>query len=196
MTDLADLVRGLPAELQPSVPDWACMTPERLAHTARVADLVLTWAEELDLEDAERDRWLRAVWLHDALRDAPDELIATLTTEADGPPALRHGPAAAARVAADGETDRSVLDAVRYHSLGYVGWDMVGRVLYCADFLEPGRTFDPEGRAHLARWFPEAPEDVVFAVAQRRVAHLVRSGWPILEPTATFWNSLTGSPPS
>ena len=56
---------------------------------------------------------------------------------------------AAARAKADGEIDRGVLDAVRYHSVGLAEWDMVGRILYAADFLEPGREFDRAGRAEL-----------------------------------------------
>ena len=47
-----------------------------------------------------------------------------------------------------------MLDAVRYHSVGLAGWDMVGRVLYCADYLEPGRTLAREWRADLAARFP------------------------------------------
>ena len=94
------------------------------------------------------------MWLHDALRDAPPEELEKWAPTSPGPPAIRHGPASAARAKADGETDRGVLDAVRYHSMGLAEWDMVGRVLYCADFLEPGRNFDQSGRADLAARFP------------------------------------------
>ena len=38
--------------------------------------------------------------------------------DAPGPAELRHGPASAARAKAEGEIDRGVLDAVRYHSRG------------------------------------------------------------------------------
>src|SRR5690349_24868704 len=96
----------------------------------------------LHTPDGERARWLKAAWLHDALRDAPaaDELA--------------HGPMAAERAARDGETDRGVLDAVRFHSLGFAGWDDVGRMLYLADYLEPGRSFDQEVRRTLAGRIP------------------------------------------
>ena len=104
---------------------------------------------------AERARWLRAVWLHDALRDADEAALARWAPDTPGSRSLRHGPASAARAEAEGETDRGVLDAVRYHSVGFAGWDMVGRVLYCADYLEPGREFDREWRAALAARFPE-----------------------------------------
>src|SRR5919197_6218073 len=122
-------------------PAWAQVTPERRAHIERVAALLGQWADALRTPAAERQRWLKAAYLHDALRDAP-------VIPAD---ALAHGPAAADRAAAEGETDRGVLDAVRYHTVGYAGWDDVGRMLYLADYLEPGRDFDRAGRAALAR---------------------------------------------
>jgi HD superfamily phosphohydrolase YqeK len=139
---------------------------------------------------AERDRWLRAVWLHDALRDATAAELARWAPFDVGPVELRHGPASAARAAAEGEVDRGVLDAVRYHSLGYARWDMAGRVLYCADFLEPGRRFDREERAALAARFPSDPVDVLQEVARRRLLHIVRSGWTLPRPTVHLWNSL------
>jgi HD superfamily phosphohydrolase YqeK len=143
--------------------------------------------------DQERSRWLRAVWLHDALRDAPPEELETWAGDSVVPLGLRHGPASAARARAAGESDKGVLDAVRYHSLGLAEWDMVGRILYCADYLDPGRPFDREVRAQLADRLPEDPMGVLREVARFRLLHIVRSGWPILEPTARFWNSLVDS---
>ena len=140
--------------------------------------------------EPERNRWLRAVWLHDALRDAPQEELRRWASSTPGPRELRHGPASAARAKAEGETDRGVLDAVRYHSVGLAEWDMVGRILYCADYLEPGRASERERRAELARRLPEDPAGVLREVAQMRLSRLVTSGWPIPEPTVRFWNSL------
>src|SRR5512135_3422451 len=174
-------VRLTPPGLRPTLPTWAVLTPERLAHVQRVAELAAAWAEAMGVPDSERRRWLRAVWLHDALRDAPVEELTRLAPGEPGPPELRHGPAAAARAEAEGERDRGVLDAVRYHSVGLADWDMVGRMLYCADFLEPGRSFDREERAELARRFPGSAPEVLREVARRRMAWLVRSDWQIPE---------------
>ena len=181
---------GLPSELRPTLPAWAQVTPERLQHIQRVAALVAEWSERLGLPDSERNRWLRGVWLHDALRDAPPEELAAFAPSTPGPPGLRHGPASAAHAKAEGESDRGVLDAVRYHSVGLAEWDMVGRVLYCADFLEPGRTVLGARRAELAGRFPLDPQWVLYEVARVRMLHLVESGWAIPQPTVRFWNSL------
>ena len=108
-----------------TLPPWAVVSPERRAHIERVAALLSAWALAKQAPEAQRDRWLRAAWLHDALRDAPaaDELA--------------HGPMAAERAARDGITDQGVLDAVRYHSLGTTkmrlfrdGWRILRPLVY------------------------------------------------------------------
>ncbi len=161
-----------------TLPEWAVVTPERGAHIERVAALLSTWATALRVPAAERARWLRAAWLHDALRDAPaaDE--------------LQHGPMAAERAARDGERDPGVLDAVRYHSLGHARWDDVGKMLYLADYLEPGRPFDREAHRALAARVPGERDAVLRDVAARRIARVIDSGWPLVHETVDFWNSL------
>ena len=163
-----------------ALPPWAVATAERRAHVERVAALLSAWAMAMQTSEAERTRWLRAAWLHDALRDAPagDELA--------------HGPMAAERAAHDGETDQGVLDAVRYHSLGYAALDGVGRMLYLADYLEPGRPFDQELRRSLAARVPEERDAVLKQVAARRIERVIESRWPLVRETVDFWNSLVG----
>lgn len=175
-------------------PPWARMSAKRHAHVERVAALARRWAEAMEISSDEAGRWLRAVWLHDALRDeAPETLVARVPAGEGWPPALLHGPASAARAAEAGERDPGVLLAVRFHSVGHPEWDMVGRTLYCADFLEPGRKFDRTERADLADRYPEAPEEVLLEVARRRLRRLLDRGWPVPETTWRFWNGLAGS---
>ena len=165
-----------------SLPEWAQAAAERRAHIERVVGLLSTWADAMRVTAKERDRWLRAGWLHDALRDAPF---------ADP---VAHGPAAADRAAATGERDRGVLDAVRYHTLGSADWDDVGRMLYLADFLEPGRAADPPDRAELARRVPTERDAVLREVARRRLEWVLRSGWSLPAETVAFWNQLVAKP--
>jgi HD superfamily phosphohydrolase YqeK len=185
--------RRTPPGLRPTLPQWAVVTPERLEHIQRVAELAAEWAERMGVPDSERNRWLRAVWLHDALRDAGSAELEKWAAGIAWPSDLRHGPASAAHAKTDGETDRGVLDAVRYHSLGLAEWDMVGRMLYCADYLEPGRAFDQTQRAELAERLPDDPGGVLREVARSRLTHMIQSGWPVLEPTVRFWNSLVAT---
>jgi len=172
------------------LPSWAKVGPKRRGHIERVAALLTAWADTMAMALPERSRWLKAAWLHDAMRDAEPDELRRWAPDAEGPESFWHGPAAAARAASAGETDAGVLDAVRYHTTGLAEWDHVGRALYCADFLEPGRRFDPEIRAALAARFPAEPTRVLTEVASRRLQHVIRSGWPIPEATRRFWNAL------
>jgi HD superfamily phosphohydrolase YqeK len=131
----------------------------------------------MGIDPKEKDRWLRAGWLHDALRDA------SFTDP------FAHGPAAADRAAAAGESDAGVLNAVRHHTVGSADWDDVGRMLYLADFLEPGRHNDPE-RERLSRWVPTQRDAVLREVVRRRIDWVLRSGWPLPEATVAFWNKI------
>jgi len=176
-------------------PTWARMQPERLHHVERVVGVLDRWAEALAVPEGERTRWRTAGWLHDALKDAEhSELVSLLDPEfAAAPRALWHGPAAAARAAMDGENDRGVLDAVRYHTVGCAGWDAVGKMLFLADFLEPGRPFAGTDRDRWSRRVtdgPEGVEDVLVAVLRARIAHRRTGGRAVHPRTEEWWNAI------
>jgi 2-amino-4-hydroxy-6-hydroxymethyldihydropteridine diphosphokinase len=172
------------------LPAWAVVKPERKEHIARVAALMESWAQAAGLGAEERARRHRAAVLHDALRDAdPETLRGPVGEDARLPQALWHGPAAAALAERHGEKDAGVLAAVRWHTLGWREWDEVGRALYLADYLEPGRTHDAD-RAALAARVPQQFDAVLREVAARRVGWLLRTGKPIARQTWDFWNGL------
>lgn len=134
MTSVVSTSPALVLEL----PHWAQVTDKRKAHIARVTSLLAEWATALRISDEERRAWIDAGRFHDALKDAPDAELHVLVGDVSYEPQMLHGPAAAARLELDGETRRGLLDAVRYHTIGYLDWDRTGRALYMADFLEPG----------------------------------------------------------
>ena len=149
-----------------------------------------SWAQAGGRSAAERTRHRRAAVLHDALRDADPETLRALVGEDAGlPKALWHGPAAAALAARHGEKDAGVLAAVRWHTPGWRGWDEVGKALYLADYLEPGRTHDGDA-AQLAARVPGEQGAVLREVAARRMGWLLRTGKPIARQTWDFWNGL------
>ena len=171
------------------LPPWAVVTEERSAHIGRVLELIDAWAAKLRVGPGEARRWHRAALLHDAVKDADDEALKALVGASDLPRALWHGPAAAELAVRDGERDQGVVDAIRWHTVGYAGWDRAGRALYLADYLEPGRRHDPERAAFVARMPGEAPA-VLREVAARRIAWLKKQGHPIHRQTWDFWNGL------
>jgi HD superfamily phosphohydrolase YqeK len=186
--------RGLSAlAARGQLPGWACVGERRRAHIERVAALMDGWADTLGLPAAERERWLAAAWLHDALRDAdPAELRPTVPLEfADAAGPLLHGPAAAERLR--GLVDDDIEVAVQYHTFGHPAFGDLGRSLYLADFLEPGRDFLEDWRSSLRARMPAERGAVLIEVLAARIAHLLERRKPIRPETAAFWTAAVGA---
>ena len=172
------------------LPAWAQVTEKRHAHIARVTMLLDTWAASLGLPTDERQAWHDVGVLHDALRDAPEEELRRLTGDTDRPVHILHGPAVAARLAADGERRIDVLEAIRWHTLGSAHWGRTGKALYMADFLEPGRPFSRADRAFLAAHATSDFDGVFRQVVRTRIEWTVREGKMLFPETADLWNSV------
>jgi 2-amino-4-hydroxy-6-hydroxymethyldihydropteridine diphosphokinase len=183
---LRDAARG-------ELPPWACVDEPRRRHLAGVAGLMAEWAVVLALPPAEQERWRAAAWLHDALRLAAVAELQPLVPPdfRDLPARMLHGPAVATRLRQEGVADEPLLLAISHHTIGHPDFDALGRALYAADFLEPGRAFDPLLRASLRSRMPDAMAKVVPTIVQLRLIHLLRSGRRIRTETLAFWNSLT-----
>lgn len=175
-----------------SLPEWAEASGVRRAHMARVSALLSEWAEVWRLAPEERVRWISVGYLHDSLRDADPASLRALVPEelADVPDGVVHGPAAAARLRDDGVDDEELLAAVSYHPLGHPGFRRLGRALYVADFLDPGRDFLNEWRADLRARVPLELDGVTLEVAAARIQHLLERRLPLRSETAGFWNAL------
>jgi len=174
------------------LPPWAEAGAARVAHMRRVAGLLDGWAGECGLGDAERARWRAAGMLHDALREAEPRSLVPLVPPSlrDLPASLLHGPAAATRLREEGVRDEGLLEAVAYHTIGRAGLGPLGRMLYVADFLEPGRTFEPEWRAALRGRMPDDEPAILAEVVAARIGHLVAARSNVRPESLEFWNAL------
>ena len=172
------------------LPEWAQVSDKRRAHIGRVVGLLKRWVGEMGLPDDESSRWMAAGILHDALRDAPEAMLRTLTRDGDRAAELLHGPAAAVRAEQEGERRQDVLEAVRYHTVGWASWDRTGRALFLADFLEPGRKFLVSEREFLARQVPR-DFDAAFRQAVRlKVQWALSQDGELFPETVELWNSV------
>ena len=172
------------------LPNWVRASTRRREHIARVTALLERWAGALDLPDDERTLWRDCGRLHDALRDAPDEMLRELSGDRVRPVELLHGPAAARMLRDRGESRVDVLEAVQWHTVGRAGWAPAGRALYMADYLEPGRKFSPLDRAYLAAQVPSDFDGAFRQVVRARLEWSVRDGKPLFPETVELWNSL------
>lgn len=175
------------------LPAWAVVSDRRREHIARVTALLDRWAADMRLPDEEHRAWHDAGAYHDALRDADEATLRRLagaTFRADAPTEILHGPAAAARMEAEGERRAPLLDAVRYHTVGHGGWARVGQALYMADFLEPGRKFMQADRAWLAAQVPYDFAGVFRQVVRMRLEWSLREGKQLYPTTVDLWNAV------
>ena len=107
---------------------------ERFEHTKRVIDLAVSMAERFgeSMEKAEL-----AALLHDFSKDPAGGV------END----LGHGDMAAEAAHDEfGVSDEDVLNAIRYHTTGRAGMSRLERIVFLADTVEPGRTYDSIAR--------------------------------------------------
>jgi HD superfamily phosphohydrolase YqeK len=172
------------------LPTWAVVGPARRAHIERVTAVLAAWAAKMRIDNAESAAWRDAGRWHDALRDATEDQLRALAPDAPYSGPLLHGPAAAARLAAEGEGRADVLDAVRYHSVGLARWDRTGRALYMADFLEPGRERGLADRDFLTAHVPDDFDGVFRQVVRQRLEWALREGNVLYPETVELWNSV------
>ncbi|MGH7565100.1 MAG: hypothetical protein ACREK5_11865 [Gemmatimonadota bacterium] len=177
-------------------------TGRRLAHVHGVVEAVREMAEASDWSAERAAAAVRAAWIHDALRlEDPETLRSRIEAAGEEPdpwalahaPALLHAHAAAVWAAARGETDREVMMAVRHHPTAHPDWASVGRLLYVADFCEPGRPYAERLRtADLRRRVGAGREglaDVACRVLSLRLAHGARENRPVHPLSLRAWKS-------
>jgi HD superfamily phosphohydrolase YqeK len=176
----------MPVEL----PSWAIVGEKRRAHIERVTGLLDRWAAEMVLPKSDAQAWHDAGRWHDALRDATEQQLRAIIKDSPLPVGLLHGPAAAIKLAAEGEKRTDVLEAVRWHTFGSPTWGRTGRALFMADFLEPGRKFMVEERAFLAAQLPNDFDAVFRQVLRLRLDWTLREGKEVFSQSVELWNAV------
>jgi 2-amino-4-hydroxy-6-hydroxymethyldihydropteridine diphosphokinase len=170
------------------LPPWARVSDKRRAHIARVTNLLESWAPHLARGEEEARAMRDAGVLHDALRDAPEPLLRELTGDESSPAEILHGPAAAVMLEREGERRVELIEAVRWHTIGSGEWGRVGRALYMADFLEPGRKFMIADRAFLAAHAIYDFDGVFRQVLRMRLEWSLREGHELFPTAVAIWN--------
>ena len=147
------------------------ITSSRYTHTLGVAQT----AEALALRYGESPRRARiAGLLHDCAK-----------SEAG---ALEHAERGAEKAEKTFQIeDRGILDAIRCHTTGGPGMPLLSRILYVADYIEPGRDRAPR----LPQLRREAETDLdlaVFHIAEDTLSYLMRNGSEIDARTQSVYN--------
>ncbi|OYW70191.1 MAG: phosphohydrolase [Aerococcus viridans] len=173
----------------------ARLAEKRFKHVLRVEETAVKMAKNLPGADVEKASI--AALLHDF---AKDDSVKHLSLFKDYPgydprwldygSAIWHGPLAAMIANRDfGVTDEDILKAVWNHTIG--GYDMTldQKVLFVADYIEPGRTFKGVDKAReLAK---NNLDDAVDYKMKQSIIHLVDSGRIVYPETINIYNDWT-----
>ena len=173
------------------------LSRERLAHSRRVADLAGELCAEHGLE---RRRGELAGLAHDWARELPPGELRELALR-DGRgqspletryPVLLHGRAGAEGLRGIlGIADREILEAVACHVTGCPGMGLLAKIVFAADFLEPGRGFVPE--AVREEILSMDINRMTLRVLEEVFAHLRLKRRPIARPALELSQELHGS---
>lgn len=152
---------------------------KRYEHSVQVMETAVALT---DIYGGDRDAAAVAGLLHDyaksmspeELRQAAQELELELDPVVCRHMMLAHGPIGAALVERDlSITDPDILNAIRYHTYGREGMSTLEKIIYLADFIEPGRKF--KGADDLRRVARENLDKAVLVALESSIAYLIGS---------------------
>ncbi|OZI13107.1 phosphohydrolase [Bacillaceae bacterium SAS-127] len=170
------------------------ITEHRYNHTLGVMHTAIELAEKYGADPQKAE--LAAIF-HDYAKFRPKEEMATIIEREGMDPRLLsahselwHAPAGAYLVQTEvGIDDPEVLDAIRYHTSGRVGMTLLDKVVYLADYIEPGRHFPKVEKVRkLAK---EDLDEAVIKAVKNTIKFLMKRNKPIFPDTFDTYNDLT-----
>lgn len=123
------------------------LSVKRFEHSLRVVDTALKLATDWQID---KEKVYLAALLHDYAKDLSAEKLLELGREnnlviskvEEKQPDLLHGPVGAWLCQTELKVeDEEILQAIAYHTTGRVGMTPLDIVVYLADLIEPGRTY-------------------------------------------------------
>ncbi|WP_108669578.1 bis(5'-nucleosyl)-tetraphosphatase (symmetrical) YqeK [Peribacillus acanthi] len=105
---------------------------------------------------------------------------------------LWHAPVGAYLVEKEaGIKDGEVLDAIRYHTSGRIGMALLEKIVFLADYIEPGRHFP--GVEEVREAAKEDLEYALFLSVRNTIQFLMKKNQRIYPDTFYMYNDLLGS---
>ncbi|MET3557386.1 putative HD superfamily hydrolase involved in NAD metabolism [Streptococcus rupicaprae] len=168
------------------------MSEKRFRHVLGVEKAALELADRYACDPVKASL---AALLHDYAKEQPDSVFLDLIDRYQLDPALKtwgnnvwHGLVGRYLITEQfGLTDEEILTAIARHTVGASEMTLLDKVLYVADYIEPGRDFPGVETARQL-----AAEDLNKAVAYetaRTIEHLAHKGIPIYPQTLETYNA-------
>lgn len=155
------------------------LKPERIEHTANVISYALKKCSALGIE---KGKALTAALLHDCAKYLKVDQYDGFRMPQGVPSPVVHqylGAFVAEKIL--GVTDSDVLDAIRYHTSGRENMSRLEKLIFTADMLEKGRSFD--GVDELRKFADEDFENGFRRALQRSYEFVKNSGKPLYSLT-------------
>lgn len=166
----------------------ALLKPDRWRHSVRVAVMC---AENARLADLSEEQAITMAALHDVAKNLPSDSLYLEGFECaeDVPPPVVHQ-FSGAYVAEKyfNLTDKTLLDAIKYHTSGTEGMTKAQALLYLCDMLEEGRSFP--GVDELRREFGKGLYRGLYCALERQVEYLNSTGQPVYGETRRAYEYL------
>ncbi|WP_096434557.1 bis(5'-nucleosyl)-tetraphosphatase (symmetrical) YqeK [Alteribacter populi] len=170
------------------------LKPARFDHTVRVVDTAQKLAEQYH---APVKQVRLAAILHDIAKYHPSEGMKTTIRNTDWitdewtefGEAVLHAPAGAIYVKNElGIDDEEILLAILYHTTGRAKMKLIEKIIFLADYIEPGRRFS--GIEEVRKRAEVSLDDACFLALSNTVHFLAKKHQPIFPDTLYAYNDL------
>ncbi|MCY7856441.1 bis(5'-nucleosyl)-tetraphosphatase (symmetrical) YqeK [Bacillus sonorensis] len=169
------------------------LTEQRYTHTVGVMETAVKLAERFgaDVKKAET-----AAIFHDYAKFRPKEEMKQIILDEnkslevlDFHHELWHAPAGASLVKTEvGITDEDVLSAIRYHTSGRPGMTLLEKIIYVADYIEPGRLFP--GVDEVRALAEENLDLALIQALKNTITFLLKKNQAVFPDTIATYNAL------
>lgn len=170
------------------------LSPKRFAHCRGVEETAMRLASRYGVD---ADKAVQAGLLHDCAREFPNSMLLAMAEQSHikidyverSEPVLLHAPVGALLAEQEyGITDQEVLAAICSHTVGGKGMTALAKIIFIADFVEPGRTFP--GVDELRRLAEDDLDRALLAAYDHTMLYIIKHGAIIHPATIEGRNEL------
>jgi predicted HD superfamily hydrolase involved in NAD metabolism len=169
------------------------MTEHRYQHTLGVVETSIKLANQYGADPLKAEF---AAIFHDYAKFRPkDEMKQIILSQGMSKDLLEyneelwHAPVGAYLVEKEaGITDREILDAIKYHTSGRIGMTLLEKIVFLADYIEPGRHFP--GVDEVREVAEKELDTAVFLSVRNTILFLMKKNQRIYPDTFYMYNDL------
>ncbi|WP_251554773.1 bis(5'-nucleosyl)-tetraphosphatase (symmetrical) YqeK [Neobacillus muris] len=169
------------------------LTEHRYEHTLGVMETAISLAKKYGGHEKKAE--IAAIF-HDYAKFRPKEEMKQIIIEQNFPQDLLdfnaelwHAPVGAYLTKKEaGITDEEILNAIRYHTSGRPGMTLLEKIVYLADYIEPGRQFP--GVEEVRQMAAENLDQALIKAVQNTIMFLMKKNQQVYPETFHTYNDL------